>query len=167
MARPNVFDEQFQYDPEDPAGYRSGQIRIGDAAGGAELTVRLFQIPAGESLCPYHYEYVEEWLVVLHGELQLRGPDGTSTVSGGEVVCFPAGPSGAHKLTNEAADSARILMFSSAAEPSVAVYPDSDKVGVWAGDDRDEFIFRRADGSVDYYDGEAPEGPAQPGMQEN
>jgi hypothetical protein len=47
-------------------------------------------------------------------------------------------------------------MFSSAAEPAVAVYPDSDKIGVWTGNSDDEFMFRRADGAVAYYDREAP-----------
>lgn len=161
MLRPNVFDDQFEYDPDDPAGYRSGQIGIGAAAGGTELAVRLYEIPAGESVCPYHYEYVEEWLVVLRGELELRAPDGTSTVRDGDVVCFPAGPSGAHKLSNRAGDAARVLMFSSAAEPAVAVYPDSDKIGVWTGRSDDEFMFRREDASVPYYDGETPQAGLQ------
>lgn len=154
MARPNVFGGQFDYDADDPPGYRSGQARIGAGAGGAELNVRLYEIPPGESLCPYHYEYVEEWLVVLRGELELRGHDETSTVGDGDVVCFPPGPAGAHKLTNKRDGSARILMFSSAAEPAVAVYPDSDKVGVWSGNPDDNFIFRRRDGRRQYYDGE-------------
>ena len=161
MARPNVFDERFDYDPDDPPGYRAGQIGIGADAGGAELHVRLYEIPEAQSLCPYHYEYVEEWLVVLRGELELRGPEGLSTVRDGDVVCFPAGPSGAHKLTNKAADGARVLMFSSATEPAVSVYPDSDKIGVWTGDSIDKFMFRRIDGSVSYYDGERP---AQSGL---
>jgi uncharacterized cupin superfamily protein len=152
-SRPNVFDDNFEYDPADPAGYRSGGFRIGDAAGGAELVVRLYQIPAGESLCPYHYEYVEEWLIVLHGELQLRAPDGISTVGEGDVVCFAAGPAGAHKLTNLGGAGARVLMFSSAHEPAVSVYPDSGKVGVWAGPDDRDLLFPR-DAVVDYYEGE-------------
>ncbi len=156
--RPNVFGDNFKYDPADPVGYRSGDLRIGDAAGGAELAVRLFQIPNGESLCPYHYEYVEEWLIVLHGELELRAPDGISTVGEGDVVCFPAGPAGAHKLTNLGDVSARVLMFSSAQEPAVSVYPDSGKVGVWAGPDDRGLLFRR-DAVVDYYDGETPAHP--------
>jgi hypothetical protein len=36
----------------------------------------------------------------------------------------------------------------------VAVYPDSDKVGVWPGNDADNLMLRRADGDVPYYDGE-------------
>ena len=36
----------------------------------------------------------------------------------------------------------------------MAVYPDSDKIGVWPGPQEDHVILRRADGAVDYYDGE-------------
>jgi hypothetical protein len=45
-------------------------------------------------------------------------------------------------------------MFPSAHEPAVAVYPDSDKIGVWPGDADDNVMLRRADGHVGYYDGE-------------
>jgi uncharacterized cupin superfamily protein len=55
---------------------------------------------------------------------------------------------------NASERAARILMFSSAREPSVAVYPDSDKIGVWPGNDADTVMLRRGDGAVEYYDGE-------------
>ena len=37
---------------------------------------------------------------------------------------------------------------------AVAVYPDSDKIGVWPGNSEDNVMLRRADGAVDYWDGE-------------
>jgi hypothetical protein len=46
-------------------------------------------------------------------------------------------------------------MWSSSHEPAVVVYPNSDKVGVWPGNDADRVMLRRADGHVDYFDGEA------------
>lgn len=154
MGEPNLFAAEFEYDPQDPEGYRTGQAAIGAAAGGRELSVRMFEIPAGQSLCPYHYEYVEEWLLVLEGELALRVPSGERQVGRGDVACFPAGSDGAHKLTNRSGQPSRVVMFSSAHEPSVAVYPDSDKLGVWTGNDADHVILRRADGHVGYFDGE-------------
>ncbi len=154
MQHPNIFDAEFEYDEDDPAGYRSGVVPVGKLAGGEDLAVKLFEVPAGESLCPYHYEYEEEWLVVLEGEINLRVPDGQQRLGRGDVVRFAPGPAGAHKLTNESDSTARLLMFSSAREPSVAVYPDSDKIGVWPGDERDKVIVRRSDGNVDYYEGE-------------
>jgi hypothetical protein len=48
----------------------------------------------------------------------------------------------------------RLIMFSSAREPSVAVYPDSEKVGVWTGNDADHWMFRRSGGDLGYWEGE-------------
>ncbi len=45
-------------------------------------------------------------------------------------------------------------MFSSARVPAVAVYPDSGKIGLWPGNLEDTVMLRRADGDVDYWDGE-------------
>jgi uncharacterized cupin superfamily protein len=154
VARPNVFTRDFEYDDGDPDGYRAGVARVGKEAGGQELAVKLYEIPPGQSLCPYHYEYVEEWLIVLDGALTLRVPGEEQKLGRGEVVCFPTGPDGAHKVSNPGAEAARILMFSSAAEPAVAVYPDSDKIGVWPGNDQDNLMVRREDGERDYYDRE-------------
>ncbi len=152
MHRSNVFEADFEYDDTDPEGYRSGMARVGAMAGGSEIVARLFEIPPGQSLCPYHYEYVEEWLLVLEGEVIVRVPEGEETVGRGGLVAFPAGPAGAHKLTNRSEQPVRALMFSSSREPSVSVYPDSDKIGVWAHEDH--VMLRRSDGSVDYWEGE-------------
>ncbi len=154
MRRANIFEDECEYDSGDPAGYRAAMARVGKAAGGEALAVKVFELPPGEALCPYHYEYEEEWLVVLDGSVVVRTPAGEETLVRGEIVCFPPGPDGAHKVGNQAETSARIMMFSSAREPSVAVYPDSDKIGVWPGNPDDNVMLRRADGAVDYWDGE-------------
>ena len=44
-------------------------------------------------------------------------------------------------------------MLSTKGEPAVAVYPDSDKIGVWPGDNRDKIMVRR-ESVVDYWDRE-------------
>jgi uncharacterized cupin superfamily protein len=149
---PNVYEQQFEYDDADPPGYRAGMARIGAAAGGKDMIIKQFEVPQGETLCPYHYEYVEEWLLVLQGTATVRTPDGEEPAPRGALVCFPAGPAGAHKVSNTSDEPVLALMWSSAREPSVAVYPDSDKMGVWAGEDH--VLLRRSDGHVDYYDGE-------------
>ncbi len=154
MARANVFEAKFEYDDADPDGYRSGVAHLGRLAGGQGNTVKLFQLPPGQSLCPYHYEYTEEWLLTLAEPVELRGPGGVETLEPGALVCFPSGPEGAHKLTNRGERPAVVMMFSSSREPAVAVYPDSGKVGVWPGNPEDELMLRKADGKVGYYDGE-------------
>ena len=155
MRRSHVFQAQFESDDDDPEGYRAGEAAVGKEAGGRELAVKLFEVPPAQSLCPYHYEYVEEWLLVLEGDVVVRTPEGEEPVGAGALVCFPAGPEGAHKLTNRGTQPARLLMFSSAHEPAVAVYPDSDKIGVWPGREEDRVMLRRRDGQVPYFDGEA------------
>jgi len=150
----NVLEVVCEYEQTDPDGYRSAQAAVGRAVGGNALAVKVYELPAGESACPYHYEYEEEWLLVLAGVVVVRTPDGETSLERGELVCFPPGPGGAHKVINHSETVARIMMFSSAREPSVAVYPDSDKIGVWPGNAEDEVMLRRAAGSVDYWDGE-------------
>ena len=149
-----MFGADFEYDSEDPEGYRCGIAYVGKAAGGQELAIKLFELPAGESVCPYHYEYVEEWLLVLEGTVEVRTPEGERPATRGDLIRFATGPAGAHKLTNRGGAAARLLMFSSSREPSVAVYPDSDKIGVWVPGAADNAMLRRADGNVPYYDGE-------------
>ena len=151
----NVFDAKMEYDDEDPEGYRAGMAFLGRDAGGAANTVKVYEVPPDQSVCPYHYEYEEEWLLVLDGELQLRDPHGERTITRGELVCFPPGPDGAHKVTNRSEAAARVLMFSSAREPAVAVYPDSDKIGVFPPNGADRLLFRREHGREEYYAGEA------------
>ena len=158
MTRPNAFHADFSdaFDESDPDGYRCAEVPFGKAAGGTELEVRLYELPSGQTLCPYHYEYVEEWVLVLSGEVQVRTPEGVSPAHAGDLVCFPAGAEGAHNIWNEGDEPARVTMFSAATMPSVCVYPDGDKVGVWTTDKRDNWMFRGAESHLDYYDGELP-----------
>jgi uncharacterized cupin superfamily protein len=154
VRKVNIFSAAIEFDPEDPEGYRAGAARLSRELEAQELALNLFEVPAGESLCPYHYEYVEEWLLVLEGELTLRTPDGEEHLVRGDLAYFPAGAHGAHKVSSRSSEPARLIMFSSGREPSVAVYPDSDKIGVWPGNSEDEVMLRRADGKVGYYEGE-------------
>ena len=154
VRRANVFSVDCAYDEADPDGYRSGGANVSQAVGSEALAVKVYELPAGESVCPYHYEYEEEWLLVLSGTIVVRTPAAEVELAHGDMVCFPPGPAGAHKATNRGEGAARIVMFSSAREPAVAVYPDSDKIGVWPGNPDDKVMLRRADGNVDYWDGE-------------
>ncbi len=154
MRRANVLTDDYEYDESDPEGFRAGVAPVGKSAGGKDIAIKSFELPPTQSVCPYHYEYEEEWLLVLDGDVVVRTPAGEQELQRGDVVRFAPGPEGAHKVSNPGERTARIVMFSSAREPAVAVYPDSDKIGVWPGNDEDRVMLRRSDGAVDYYDGE-------------
>jgi len=130
-----------------------GRLDIAQALGSSEYSMFVYDLDPGTSSSPYHYEYVEEWLLVVEGTLVLRAPDGEHTLQRGDLVCFPAGPEGAHKVMNRSDQPARTLLFSSARVPAVSVYPDSDKIGVWPGNEADDLIFRRGT-AVSWSDGE-------------
>jgi uncharacterized cupin superfamily protein len=120
-----------------------GRLDVARALGSSALMMFVYDLEAGTSSSPYHYEYEEEWLLVVDGTLVLRTPDGEHTLRRGDLVRFPAGPEGAHKVMNRSDAPARTLMFSRARVPAVSVYPDSDKIGVWSGTEPDELIFKR------------------------
>jgi uncharacterized cupin superfamily protein len=121
-----------------------GRIDIGALAGSDDTSAFVYDLAPGQSSCPYHYEYVEEWLLVVAGEAVIRTPDGDRSLAAGELVRFPAGAGGAHKISNRGETPCRALLFSAKREPAVSVYPDSDKIGVWAGGDGDDdLIFVR------------------------
>jgi uncharacterized cupin superfamily protein len=149
----NLFEVEIERDDDDPAGYDTGYKRVGGLIGASALGTTVYDLPPGQSICPYHYEYGnEEWLVVLEGQPTLRHPQGEDELEPGDVVCFPEGPAGAHKVTNKREDGrALVALMSTKHEPAVAVYPDSNKLGVWAGGEK--LMGRRGD-DLDYWDGE-------------
>ena len=158
MRRVSVTDVPFVYDAEDPAGYRAGMARLGPDLGAVATGTTAYELPPGEALCPYHYEHgEEEWLLVLAGRPTLRHPDGVDQLDEWDLVFFPTGPEGAHRVQNDTDGTVRVLMYSSVVYPTVTVYPDSDKIGVWTTGEDDDLMVRRASG-VPYYDGETGEG---------
>jgi uncharacterized cupin superfamily protein len=155
MRRTNLDDLRPEYDESDPEGYRAGMSRFGPSIGATKLGCSLYELPPGQSISPYHYEYPEEeWLIVLDGRPTLRTPAGEEELKPKDVVCFPEGPDGAHKVTNRTDETLRVLMLSTRTNPGVAIYPDSDKIGVWPAPGGVDHVLLRRSAAVDYYDGE-------------
>ena len=154
MNKLNVSELEFEYDADDPDGFRSGLKRFGKRLGAAATGMSIYELPPGQAICPYHYEYAEEeWLVVLEGTPTLRTPSGSSVLSPWDVCLFPVGPDGAHGVRNETSGVVRVMMFSEVRTPAVTVYPDSDKIGAFTGND-DTALFPRS-ARVEYFHGEA------------
>jgi uncharacterized cupin superfamily protein len=147
----NLFDLELRVDEDDPPGYQGvGYRRVGDVIGARMLGMTVVELPPDTSSCPYHYEIGnEEWIVVLAGTVTLRTPTGEEELGPFDVVCFPDGPEGAHKMTNRTGEPVRFAMLSTKIDPSASVYPDSGKIGIWP----ETKLFRLGDG-VDYWEGE-------------
>ena len=154
MRRVSTSDPDFTYDPEDPEGFRSGMFRPGPRLGARSTGATVYELPPGQAVCPYHYEYgEEEWVLVLAGRATVRTPEETAQLPPGELVFFPPGPEGAHQIRNDTEGTVRILMWSNVVYPAVTVYPDSDKVGVYPGELGESLLFPRS-AAVGYFHGE-------------
>ena len=134
MERVNIFSARS---PED-------RVDVGRAVGSTKMLMFIDDLAPGQGT-RYHYEYDEEWLVVVDGTLVLRAPDGEHTLERGDLVRFPPGPAGAHSLINRSESPARTLMFSGrGSPPAVVVYPDSDTIGVMHEDEAENLVFERS-----------------------
>jgi uncharacterized cupin superfamily protein len=154
MDRVNIFEPQLHYDDTDPDGYRAGMDRFGKRIGASRIGGSVYELASGQSICPYHYELGdEEWLIVLAGRPTIRHPGGEDQLEPGDTVCFPEGPEGAHKITNDTDANVRVLMLSTLRMPAVCIYPDADKVGVFPGHGLPVGFYRR-ETTVGYYDRE-------------
>jgi uncharacterized cupin superfamily protein len=157
MQAINVHDAHFELDGGEPEGFATGEATAVRALDAEQVTVRLYEAAPGQAICPYHYEYKEEWMLVVSGAPALRDPDGEHPLRAGDLVRFPRGPAGAHQLINRGAEPARVLMWSDRSWPEVCVYPDSDKIAAFLPEEHsdDEVLVRRADAAVDYWEGES------------
>ena len=82
----------------------------------------------------------------------MRTPEGERKISAGELIFFPAGEQGAHKLTNcSETENLVYIDFDVTHEVDITEYPDSGKIGIW-GMGINELYPRSA--NVDYYEGE-------------
>ena len=154
MAEVNLFAIETEEGPDgsEPPGYLCRAVRLGPKLGASRLGMSVYDLPPGEAICPYHFEWTdEEWLIGIAGRPTLRTPEGERQLEPGDVVCFPAGPDGAHHVRNETDEPVRVAILSTKNQIGVAEYPDSDKVGIWV--DGTHYMLRRSE-HLGYWDGE-------------
>jgi uncharacterized cupin superfamily protein len=155
VKRFSLYGYEWEHE-RDRDGYRWRATSIGRAIGASLLGATLYELPPDQKSFPYHYEWGnEEWLLVISGRPTLRTPEGEQELEAGDVVCFPEGPEGAHQVWNATDEAARIVFLSTKRSPAVAVYPDSDKLGLWlSGAAVEDSLMVQRDSAVDYWEGE-------------
>ena len=138
-------------------------VQLGAAAGGRQIGCSIYELPPGKQSYPYHYHCAnEEAIYVLEGEGTMRLAGRRVPIRRGDYVALVVGEDGAHQVINTSKRPLRYLCLSTMSEPDVAVYPDSCKVGIFAGsapggppEKRTLFTFLRTRPKAGYWDGEA------------
>ena len=111
-----------------------------------------FPVALYKKILPGDNHNNEETFYIISGEGILRTPSGERKVSAGDLLFFPTGAEGAHKLTNSSETENLVYIdFDVVHDVDITVYPDSDKIGVW-GMGINKLYPQTSD--VDYYDGE-------------
>jgi uncharacterized cupin superfamily protein len=129
----NLFADDWDIE-QSQSGYSWKRMRVARRLGGELLGASVYELPPGQGTWPYHLHWAnEELVVVLEGTATLRTPDGERELERGDAVIFRRGPEGAHKLVNGSDRNARVLVVSTMVEPDIGEYPDSGKVGLFAG----------------------------------
>ena len=130
----NLFDGETDEVPPGAPGDRGRAARVGSKLKASRLGMSIYELPPGEAIGPYHFEWTdEEWLIALAGNVAFRGPDGDQKLEPGDMVCFPTGPAGAHQIRNAGNEPARLAIVSTQNEFGIVEYPEKETVGIWAG----------------------------------
>lgn len=81
--------------------------------------------------------------MVVSGTPTLRHPGGEDQLEPWDIVFFPSGPAGAHRVRNNSDSSVRVAMFSSVSAVGAVVYPDSDMIQILTTDGTDDIVVER------------------------
>jgi uncharacterized cupin superfamily protein len=163
MGRVNETDLDWEATERDEATFR--RKRLAAAADGEALGCSLYELPPGERAWPYHWHAGnEEAIYVLAGGGTIRLDGEREPLRAGDYVALPTGESSAHRVINDGDEPLRYLAVSTMSDPDVIRYPDSGKIGVFAGSPPGSEAprsvhgyFREAD-AVDYWLGEDGDG---------
>ncbi len=134
--------------------FESDARRIGPLLGAKDLGYSYDVVPPGKRSCPFHsHRGEEEMFFIVRGEGTLRYGDETRKIRAGDVICCPTGgPETAHQIVNDSSAPLAYLSISTMAPVEVCEYPDSKKIGAYAGDFRH---MTRPEHHLDYWTDEA------------
>lgn len=138
--------------------YRTNAVRLGPLVGARDLGYSYDVVPPGKISCPFHsHRGEEEMFFIVQGRGSLRYGEERRPIRAGDVICCPTGgPETAHQIINDSDADLAYLSISTMRSVEVCEYPDSGKIGTFAGELR--HMTRRQD-AVDYWLGELPEDP--------
>ncbi len=129
-----VHREEIAWTEAAQGQFRYRRVSFTAAAGMRQLGASLYELDPGASAFPRHYHCAnEEAIYVLEGEGMLSVGAAEVRMRAGDFAALPRGSEYAHRLRNCSDQPLKYLCFSTMIEPDVGVYPDSNKVGFFAG----------------------------------
>jgi uncharacterized cupin superfamily protein len=119
--------------------------RLGDHAGLRNFGVNLTRIvPGGQSSHRHAHTRQDEFIYVLHGEVELHTDAGTERLRPGMCAGFPAGTGNAHRFVNRSDADVLLLVIGDRTAGDEVSYPEIDMHGRMGSDGR--YVFTHKDG---------------------
>jgi len=145
--------KQYEYHKHEVTDSRQ-KYEVASPREGNQTVVAFYTLPPGKSSYPFHYHSTnEEVFYIISGNGIVETFDAKHAVAAGDIMVFPAGKNGAHKITNSSETEDLVYLdVDTNNTPDIAYYPHSNKLGIRAaGGVHDNY---RLDSKVDYYDNE-------------
>jgi uncharacterized cupin superfamily protein len=136
-------------------------VQVGRHAGAELLGATAYLLESGARWADLHVHHAnEEMIVVVEGSPTVHTLDRSRQLRPGDVVACLRGRRGAHRLTNDSDQTARVLIISTMNMPEIVEYPEEGESGrvlamtepPWSDAPYDESrgrlirVFRRDDG---------------------
>lgn len=120
----------------------------------SQCYICFYEIEPGKSAFPKHYhKYNTECFYILSGTGALETKEEIINIKSGDIIVFPCGEAGTHKITNISDDEKLTYIdFDTTNSPDIIKYVDSGKIGVIEHNISSSFY--KETNQVDYYEGE-------------
>ena len=143
-------------------GFEAKIAWVGALIGSEKLGFNVTVIAPGKAAFPYHCHATnEEMFFVLEGRGRIRVGGESHPIRAGDFISMPPGREYAHQIINNSKAPLKFLAVSTMQIPEVSEYPESGKLGVFAGTPTGRppapgairKLFRAGD-DVNYWEGE-------------
>ncbi len=107
---------------------------VGNALASKKLGFNVTILPPGKCAFPYHLHHAnEEMFFVLEGRGTIRIGQASHKIRKGDFISLPPGRESGHQIVNDSDAPLQYIALSTMEMPEVAEYPESGKLGVFAG----------------------------------
>jgi len=156
--KPVINLDELEYQSNDEGKFQEKYSVISDKIGAKKLGYNITVVPAGKTAVPFHVHHNnEEMFFILEGSGRLRFGDKEYPLRKYDVIACPAGKRDvAHQILNTGSTDLKYMALSTLERTDVCEYPDSNKIGVFVGEqgNRDLRLLFKTEQNVDYFEGE-------------